>query len=689
VHQIKLRIPAPIEDVLQSSEIMITLDQGTIFISSTLPSHETGAIECKNEDACNESTTTKEEVKSGQKEGKIGNQYRLQVSLNVFSISATPYVQLLSTKEQKNIVTLTKVTTLCNYQPGGSEGNDNNCINARWQDKLFLSIVTNGVKVNIDADVITSSLSTLSHNGLSVNSERTIVQREGIKLANNISFNATINVESLEVDVWVQRIPEQMDSESLSDILLLMSFKLKYLELRFGSVIVDRKIAWDQPGERTMIELMLGYLCFSVCDEISSGTKTRVVEFPENVSISTFPICSLGTDNLLNELVPPDNDEKALMIKLEIHWDEGLQFNTSMNILSGTLTLALKEMEDILTLSLSGLFPNTKSIVNSFRNKSNRLLTKVRTKPEIEGQKELLSSLFCTEIEDIQVALAFIHVESFNIVIPCYEESSDAFSFHWEEVDINSTFFHNVEKLNSYSSKVGSSFFIRERAPGFHHSVSFHQKLLYLGTSNMIERNQTVINSFSVKYCFNASQWSCNIEDCSMSIMEMEVWKQLCECLASCRTFFVRLVTSILDALANSEIEPIAQLDLNTPVGEANLLVSESLRSQRGLLERIKDEMSLYEQNLKNNFDTKEFELGKARSQLFEKEVALAHAHSFIANQACGFVYVAGVGNEQRSSLTTNFLRYWARLDETHIILSRHPSEVRFNRYICVLKYHY
>ena len=654
-------------------------------ISSFSPK-ETDEIEYKIEDDSLETTTMRQDVNS--REGMGGNQYHLHFALNIFSISATPYVQLLSTKEQKKILVLRQLTTECKYQPGQIEGKDNDRVNARCQNNLCLSIATNGVKVNADADVFSSTLSTLSYNGLVVNSERTRMQKDRIKALNTFTFNVSMNVQSLEVDVWVHRIPNVIDSETLSDVLLLMSVEMKFFALRLGSEIINSKLTWDQPGENTMVELMLGYLCISLCDKIASGIETRGVESPENVSISTFPIISLGTDNFEDSSPLLDKDELGVRMILQTDWNEGLQLNSSLNIFNGTLTVALKEIDEIITFFLSGELSNTKSILDSFRNKLSILLTEIITKPD-GGQKEMLSSLCRSEIEVIQVVLAFIRVENFNIVIPCYEGGTESFSLHWEEVDINSTFFHNIERLHSYSSKVGSTFFMRELIPGFHHFISFRQKLSYLGISNMTSRNQTIINSFAVKYCFNVSKWSCRIEDCSMSIMEMDVWKKLRKCILSCRTYFLRIITSILDASTNSQIVPATELDSNTPVGEAHLLVSESLICQRNLLERLKKEVSLYEKRLKDNFDTQQFELGKANIQLFEKELALAHVHSFVSNQACGFVHIARVNNEQRSTLTTNFLRYWARVDESHIILSKHPSEVRPQRYNCNLKYYY
>ena len=652
------------ETILQSSEIMMNVQQAQILLSSVIP-RLNQSNDCTNKGAENE-YKTKKELDCQQQELMPERHYSLQLSLGILSISATPYIQLFSAKHENKLIFLTGFKAISSYQRCFM----NKEVDApRWVDVVNLSVDVNTSAVNVDADIISSALSTISHCGLA--RERVnITSSEFLKTPiNNLSMTVNTKIKLLEITLWTHQVSHVVDSDISSDMVPLMRSEMQYFDLGIHCKIEDSIMSWDQ----ARIEMELYYLCLSVCGKGTLAT-----------SMITVPIFRIGTKNL-DDSFNSNPEERHFRSKVESFWNGGLQINSSTNISNGTLHLALDEMDHSITIFFSTFLPKVMPFMNFFslKQQPSSVMKDVKSRMKIMGQKEVLTSLLRTEIELIEVALATISVENFRIIIP--SKTSGKFSLQCEVMNASSAFFHDTRKLHSCVETFGSEFTLKDNAPGFHHLVSSRQKFVYLGASDALNNDQskslsTIMDSFSVTCCFNATRWSSKVDDCSMSIIDLDVWEDLCETVASNRTRLMNIVHSILNLAPSSTINPSAQFDKSTPVGQANILVNKSLRTQQELLQKLKGQVSLCQRMFRDDLNKKDFDLRKVKRQLFEKEVSLAHAHSLVVNQACGFVHVAGVDQEQRSSSTLNFLRYWARLTDSHIILSRHPSEVSSQR---------
>jgi hypothetical protein len=231
---------------------------------------------------------------------------------------------------------------------------------------------------------------------------------------------------------------------------------------------------------------------------------------------------------------------------------------------------------------------------------------------------------------------------------------------------------------------------IDTKEEGYYQSISSRQSMLALSAVEGGSGVEILVHPFDIGLTYAAAQVKLSMDNSVMvnDIRRIEGFFDGVKSLGDRCTSYQLELGALLSAIRQptsatspNVLEDSSTLDEKEEKGELSWGkdVTDNTTSTRSLIQRVHEELALYENDLRRVLNQKDAEAESLKIQVFEKEKDRFAALALMSSRVAGWIRMGGVhGTGQRVARKSTMWPYWAVLRKDLLILYASPGEVSF-----------
>ena len=566
-----------------------------------------------------------------------------------------PSLPFYNAPEATRIFGASKLTVLGSY--------DTSKLDIRGSRKhLFLSSIFEGLDINVDFDVISSMLTALGtfKDYVPLNMAST----DDINLLDLISaFNITnrFSLDQVSFSLWKQQVQHREwgndDTATIKMPQLRLLFRLKVEQIEFGMQLFPCEI--ESPERFFSAKGKLGNTCLTT-------SKSEILNTIQGVQDSSY-------DDVVIVLFG------SMAFRLEKGHIQGAL--SAVVMISGGEMNVTEEVDKAIINIVDSLFHQGWQVYPSSHFTKEKI-----TDDNIDWRLQILSFLLCTDPDKVSFVNIAIQMKTITLRIPFYGQEAKAIDLVCDDFRFYTGYLRNNSTVPAQYEKDWKSFY-RDGTQGFHHLLSSRQKcIVYDGSEPLKE----VLSSFSTDAYLHPSNLRWSVDECALSVEELCIIHDLKETMSVLQNRIMGLHREANILLAQPQPNPnphnLGDMSSDSMVGsddspmrQSCAVTSREISRMRSVLVEAKD--YVLSEGIETSQTTKDSddEILHLRKQLFRAEIERLAALSLVSHQMSGFIRMSATAiSGQRFSSATTFWSFYAILRDSHLVIFKDSSQVRW-----------
>lgn len=745
---IKVRIPAPLHEDVDSSDVCISFSESMVLISSALPRNFLPEnIPGKNGDVnenlnLNTDDTATLQFPNGLSDlsydhlhTNADHNIRTQIILDNFSIVAIPPIPFSKSNESLTIASSSKLTLLLSLEKEDRKPRDIDDLTTL----IFFSALFHDIEVNAELGVVSSITGTILYHieqlSQTLAPYTSAFAIDGEMEHSNFIIFTRLSIVKFDFFLWRHSV-SVASSQAISDLhyqnyvrlLLLMHSHMESIDA--GLQLIERDSTnklqnrKNDTEDHRVLKASIGKICLSLCDfdalrkQMDKTNEKSLIIRDIDDSQGCFKKCVdiICFEKGKGALQPSIASERNIVFATRVESRASFEspcYSAAIEISTGEVELKMKTIDSFVTLMTEALFEQVSQLnfskkIMTWRNTSiiSQIIPHLSPLSRMYNVETAGSGTLQEKINSfLPVTADFILmrlcIENVIVVVPRSPTSDDYFGLLFEATSLCVGSFRQRDfssdkklMLKTVLDESGNQF--RIQSDGLYHAISSRQKCIKINQRrNKNAAAEVIIDSFTLESNYQPIKWQGLLSDCNLTIHDLTVLDELSSCLKSCSKYSARIqseVSGVLSTLASIPYNVCATKGVSKTVARNGPLIaicqasSDSMKSTTFLFAQMKDELAAFDKKNRLHLEVKQNEIDNLRSLVFKKERDCLSISSLVSNQACGFIRMGGTGlSGQRTVSVTNLWKYWAVLRDSHLIIFKDFSKVRLSTFMIYL----